>query len=128
MMINKKLTIAEKIVKRIENRKEQYPSKLGSLFILGWLFILSIWNSRVFNSIFWVTSMIFFFQEYDVFWAYLLLLFPFFSALVPVSSLLILNKAFRTGAAQRQKGEYVNPYPSYSKRHEQFKLGYYEKK
>ena len=122
-----KTTIAQKIVAKIENRNIKYPSKKGSIKILCWLFTLSLWNSRFFNLIFWIASAIFFYKGFNDGWAYVLLLFPFFSAAIPVYNIVALNRAYRAGVKQKEsKGIYMNPYPKFGNQHEQFEKGYNE--
>ena len=123
-----KATIAQKIVAKIENRNIKHPkNKIGSIKVLGWLFLLSLWNSRLFNAIFWITSAIFFYKGFNAGWAYVLLLFPFFSALIPVYNIVALNRAYRAGVKQKMnKGVHMNPYPKFSSQYDQFEKGYNE--
>lgn len=124
----KKITIAQKIISKIEFRKSKHRNNnVESWKILGWLFLLSLWNSRLFNMIFWVTSAIFFYKGFNAAWAYVLLLFPFLSASIPIFSIVMLNKAYRAGVKQKtNKGTYKNPYSKFSNQHEQFEKGYNE--
>ncbi|WP_256385050.1 hypothetical protein [Photobacterium toruni] len=128
MNTRKNTSVAQKILSKIENRNIKYPNnKLGSVKVLGWLFVLSFWNSRLFNLIFWLTAAIFFYKGFSIEWAYVLLLFPLFSASMPVYNIVMLNKAYRAGVKQKaSKGVYMNPYPKFSNQHEQFEKGYRE--